>query len=280
MKNIKSFIAGLSISALLVAGSVMAIGVNSGGFGTPILGFPVGSELVIGSSTPLSDSGGVLTLQTVDTIDATTETTIESAIDTLANLTSIQGQTITIGGTTSINQNVSTTGAPTFSGATITNGLTMGATAVLTDVSNTLTLSAVDALDSTTETTIESAIDTLAGLTSATIAGVIVTTPSADVPLSAGSGVTVTSHIMRVAGDGSAVSITATPSLVDATDGVCTKIQGTSDTNTVELVDAGTLASTGLALSATGSILGKGDILEVCYDAGDDLWYEVSRSNN
>lgn len=56
------------------------------------------SNFTIGSSLPFSDSAGTLTLQNVDAIDATTEATIESAIDTLANLTSIQGQTFTLAG--------------------------------------------------------------------------------------------------------------------------------------------------------------------------------------
>ena len=43
----------------------------------------------IGSSNPFSDSSGTLTLQNVDAVDATTEATIEAAIDTLANVTSI-----------------------------------------------------------------------------------------------------------------------------------------------------------------------------------------------
>jgi hypothetical protein len=52
--------------------------------------------LTVGTSVPFSDAAGVLTLQNVDAIDATTEATIEAAIDTLANLTSIQGQTVTL----------------------------------------------------------------------------------------------------------------------------------------------------------------------------------------
>jgi hypothetical protein len=54
--------------------------------------------LVVGASTPFSDSAGTLTLQNVDALDATTESTIEAAIDTLANLTSVQGQTLTLAG--------------------------------------------------------------------------------------------------------------------------------------------------------------------------------------
>lgn len=54
------------------------------------------NNFTIGSSTPFSDSAGTLTLTNIDALDATTESTIEAAIDTLANLTSIQGQTITL----------------------------------------------------------------------------------------------------------------------------------------------------------------------------------------
>ncbi len=52
--------------------------------------------IVVGASTPFSDSAGTLTLQNIDALDATTESTIEAAIDTLANLTSIQGRTVTL----------------------------------------------------------------------------------------------------------------------------------------------------------------------------------------
>ncbi len=57
--------------------------------------FPTGG-VQIGSSVPFADSAGTLTLQNVDALDATTEATIEAAIDTLANLTSIQGRTVTL----------------------------------------------------------------------------------------------------------------------------------------------------------------------------------------
>lgn len=55
-----------------------------------------GTGLTVGASVPFSDSAGVLTLQNVDALDATTEATIEGAIDTLANLISIQGRTVTL----------------------------------------------------------------------------------------------------------------------------------------------------------------------------------------
>lgn len=52
--------------------------------------------LTVGASTPFSDSAGTLTLQNVDALDATTEATIEAAIDTLPNLTSVQGLAVTL----------------------------------------------------------------------------------------------------------------------------------------------------------------------------------------
>lgn len=52
--------------------------------------------LTMGASIPFSDSAGTLTLQNVDALDATTESTIEAAIDTLANLVSVQGRTVTL----------------------------------------------------------------------------------------------------------------------------------------------------------------------------------------
>ena len=58
--------------------------VFSGTLGTMHLG-----AIQIGSSNPFSDSTGTLTLQNVDALDSTTEGTIEAAIDTLANVTSI-----------------------------------------------------------------------------------------------------------------------------------------------------------------------------------------------
>ena len=45
--------------------------------------------LTVGDSTPFSDSSGTLTLQNVDAIDATTESTFEAAIDSLTNLTAV-----------------------------------------------------------------------------------------------------------------------------------------------------------------------------------------------
>lgn len=88
--------------------------------------------IVIGSSNPFSDSAGTLTLQNVDALDATTESTVEAAIDTLANLTSIQGKTVTLTGdfirSGSHSLTLTTTGAtnltlPTAFGTGVVNAL-------------------------------------------------------------------------------------------------------------------------------------------------------------
>lgn len=55
-----------------------------------------GKNFQIAGITILADAAGTTTLSNIDAIDATTESTIEAAIDTLANLTSIQGRTITL----------------------------------------------------------------------------------------------------------------------------------------------------------------------------------------
>jgi hypothetical protein len=56
-----------------------------------------GSNFTVGASLPFADTAGSLTLQNVDALDETTEATIEAAIDTLANLNSIQGVSFTMG---------------------------------------------------------------------------------------------------------------------------------------------------------------------------------------
>lgn len=105
--------------------------------------------------------------------------------------------------------------------------------------------------------------------------------PSADQSLLAATQITVTNAIMRVVGNGGAVTLTGTPTIVDSVDGDCVKIQGTSDANTVKLQDEAQLANTGLQLSGGADFtLGQGDMIGLCYDLGDDKWYEVSRSDN
>jgi len=64
--------------------------VFSGTIGTLKANIEAGNTgIKVGSSIPFSDSGGNLTLQNVDVIDATTEATLEAAIDTLSNLVTV-----------------------------------------------------------------------------------------------------------------------------------------------------------------------------------------------
>lgn len=56
------------------------------------------ANLSFGAVNILDDNAGTMTLSNIDALDATTETTIEGAIDTLANLTSVQGHTVTLTG--------------------------------------------------------------------------------------------------------------------------------------------------------------------------------------
>ena len=62
---------------------------------TDTLTIGASGNLAFGGVTVLADSAGTTTLQNIDAIDATTESTIEAAIDTLSNLTSVG--TITTG---------------------------------------------------------------------------------------------------------------------------------------------------------------------------------------
>lgn len=87
-------------------------------------------KIGFGAVDILTDSSGTTTLNAIDALDATTESTIEAAIDTLANLTSIQGQSVTFSATSTVSGtnsgDVSLSGTPdyiTISGQTITRGL-------------------------------------------------------------------------------------------------------------------------------------------------------------
>jgi microcystin-dependent protein len=86
-------------NTLTIAGTCVLVTENAG--------------LQIGASVPFSDSAGTLTLQNVDALDATTEATIEAALDTLASVTSIQGQTVTISGALTVSSSATISGTNT-----------------------------------------------------------------------------------------------------------------------------------------------------------------------
>ncbi|MBI4185459.1 hypothetical protein HY524_00200 [Candidatus Berkelbacteria bacterium] len=98
------------------------------------------SGLQVGSSNPFSDSAGTLTLQNVDALDATTESTVESAIDTLANLTAASS----LASVGTITTGVWNAGALTSSGGI--SGTTLTATSTVSLGNNTATF-AVDATE-------------------------------------------------------------------------------------------------------------------------------------
>lgn len=105
--------------------------------------------------------------------------------------------------------------------------------------------------------------------------GTVAYTPSAVTNITAGGGITVTRALMRVQGDGGAVNITANPQIADGTDGQMVMLKGESDTNGLTLDDG-----TGLSLTSGASFtLGDRDTITLIYDAIDDIWIEMSRSN-
>lgn len=115
-------------------------------------------NIAFGAVVVLDDDGGTTTLRNIDALDATTEATIEAAIDTLANLVSIQGRTVTL----------ADAGADAFliwddSANAYQNSSQADARTILG--LGTAALVATDLAD-LNEATIESAIDTLANLTS------------------------------------------------------------------------------------------------------------------
>ena len=87
----------------------------------------LGGDLTLASVNYISDSSGTGTLKNIDALDATTESTIEAAIDTLANLTSVQGNTLTLGGNfVTQNNNVTINAAGGARTLTLTESLTIG----------------------------------------------------------------------------------------------------------------------------------------------------------
>ena len=102
-------------------------------------------------------------------------------------------------------------------------------------------------------------------------------TPSADQARADDSTITIDNGIVRVVGDGGAAVLDTNPAIEDgAADGQMVIIQGTHDVNTVQIAD-----NVNTALAAGGAVtLGAGDTIQLIWDSGDSLWYEVSRSDN
>ncbi|RLA02964.1 MAG: hypothetical protein DRQ47_06005 [Gammaproteobacteria bacterium] len=105
----------------------------------------------------------------------------------------------------------------------------------------------------------------------------LVFSPSSDQTRADDSTITIDNVIIRVAGDGGAAVLDVDPAIEDGVeDGQIVIIQGTHDTNTVQIVDA---VNTQLA-AAAAMTLGKGDSLYLAWDSGESNWYEISRSDN
>lgn len=109
------------------------------------------------------------------------------------------------------------------------------------------------------------------------INGRTVKTPSTPVAYANDATITALKSIMRVYGNGGAVTLDTAPAIADGvSDGQTVIIQGTNDTNTVTIVD-----NVNVQLASGASwVGGKGDVLEVMWSSTDSDWYEISRSDN
>lgn len=106
-----------------------------------------GKNFQIAGATVLADAAGTTTLSNIDAIDATTETTIEGAIDTLANLSSVAGTS----GTIAFNAaNITDLGDVTFK-----TGVNGGTLRTGTSAADKFVLQAYDVNDTTYRTVIE-----------------------------------------------------------------------------------------------------------------------------
>ena len=103
----------------------------------------------------------------------------------------------------------------------------------------------------------------------------VFTPPDSDQARLDDSTITIDNGIVRVAGDGGAAVLDSGDAIEDgAVDGQMVIIQGTHDTNTVQIADNVNTALTGVVT------LGAGDTLQLIWDKDESLWYEVSRSDN
>lgn len=110
--------------------------------GTGVVNIDASTDLAFNGTAILSDSAGTMTLSNVDALDATTESTIEAAIDTLANLTAASSL-VTVGALNSGSitsgfgaidngaSNITTTGDITGGGIHVTGDTAAGDNAAL-----------------------------------------------------------------------------------------------------------------------------------------------------
>lgn len=112
--------------------------------------------------------------------------------------------------------------------------------------------------------------------------GITVLTPSSDQSLAAGDSLTVANGIMRLKSNSGAVTSTADPFIVSpASDGTCAKLQGVNDTDLLTIQDESVNTGSELELKNNQDFtFGIGDMMELCYDSGEDKWYELYRSDN
>ena len=108
----------------------------------------------------------------------------------------------------------------------------------------------------------------------------VVYTPSAINDITAGTGITsamLSKKIILIRGSGAPpVTVSADPPIADGTDGQVIILRGTDETNTVTFNSGSSLKLSG-GYSFT---LGNHDTLMLSYDSVEDLWFELSRSDN
>ena len=113
--------------------------------------------------------------------------------------------------------------------------------------------------------------------------GIEVRTPSSVQSLAAGDSLSVTDAIMRVQGNGGAVTSTATPffNASGIVDGECVQVEGASDSNLFTLNDESTTAGNNVQMIHNQSMTyGLGDASYFCYNATVGDWFERWRSDN
>ena len=125
------------------------------------------------------------------------------------------------------------------------------------------------------------AFTTLSHSGTLTQVGRTVQTPSTLQSLLAASTITADATKIRVVGNGGAVVLVSTPSILAGTaDGQRVLIKGTSAANTVTLTDEAGLPGSTLQLSAATRALALNSQIELSWDSTTSMWCEVSFAAN